>query len=334
VPPKARFTDITTNSGLVFHIGPAAKAGAASLGSGCAFIDYDADGDQDILLLDAEAGDGQGRIALHANDGAGRFRDVTPGSGLDADFNGMGVAVGDYDNDGYPDIFLTSIGQNRLFHNDALGRFRDVTKAAGVGGRSEQTTLSASWMDYDNDGLLDLFVCDHGTRASATLSANAQDAGPVLYHNEGGGKFRDVSISSGLTARRSGSFTMQCVAVAPVDLDDDGWLDLVVSNDAGPNLVFHNERNGKFTEIGTACGMAYDGAGNISHGRGIDVAWCRDDACLTVAIGAGESEMLKLFVRRSRRLQFTDQSVDEGIAPLTRKHSIFGVLFFDYDMDG
>jgi len=127
---------------------------------------------------------------------------------------------------------------------------------------------------------------------------------------------------------------MQCVAVAPVDLDDDGWLDLVVSNDAGPNLVFHNARNGKFTEIGTACGMAYDGAGNLSHGRGIDVAWCRDDACLTVAIGAGESEMLKLFVRRSRRLQFTDQSVDEGIAPLTRKHSIFGVLFFDYDMDG
>jgi hypothetical protein len=319
-PPKVKFTDVTSSAGLALVRGRADR-----VGSGCAFLDFDGDSDQDIVLVHAapagttDNSSANATPALFANDGSGKFADVTRGSGLDVSFGAIGVAAGDYDNDGFCDLFFTG-GGNRLFRGKGAGRFEDVTSEAGVGGRPNQRATSASWLDYNNDGFLDLFAGGSG------------DEGLSLYKNDGKGRFTNVSRASGL--RRHGRGVPLCLSVVAGDLDDDGWIDVIAANEGGPSLVFHNQRNGTFAEVGGACKLAYDAYGNPTHSRGIDLAWCDDDDSITVAIGGKPGDTLRLFVGRGQRFRFADETMREGIGSGTRHYSTFGVAFLDYDLDG
>lgn len=287
--PLARFTDITSQAGIHFiHENGAYgdKLLPETMGGGVAFFDFDNDGFQDLLFINSgywpghvPPGKTQPTMALYRNDGHGHFTDVTAGSGLDFSCYGMGVAIGDYDNDGLPDVFITAVGGNHLFHNQGGGKFVEVTATAGVAGAADGWSTSAAWIDYDNDGKLDLFVCNY-VRWSPELDRaapyelpnigrsygpprNFEGVFPYLYHNEGGGRFKDVSAAAGLQVRNSatGQPIAKSLAVAPVDVDNDGWIDLVVANDTVQNFLFHNEgRSGVhgFKEIGARSGIAYD----------------------------------------------------------------------------
>lgn len=360
-PPPVRFTDITEAAGITFtHVNGAAdeKLLPETMGSGCAFFDYDGDADQDLLLVNSgylrynpEDGRRFFALTLYQNDGRGKFRDVTVGSGLEATFYGMGTATADYDNDGRCDVFVTAVGQNHLFHNEGQGRFREVTAPAGVGGSSNQWATGCGWFDYDRDGLLDLFVCRYldwsreldktatnrigRIKHTYALPVNFDGAFPSLYRNEGNGKFRDVAASAGLHIKDAlGKPTAKSVALAPVDLDEDGWMDVMVVNDTVPNMVFRNERNGKFKEIGSACGLGYDAFGNVRRGMGVDTAWFGDDATLGIAVANCADEMNAFYVPKRGSLKFMDEGPTEGLGAHSRPHRKFGLLFIDYDLDG
>lgn len=362
-PPQVRFTDVTAAAGINFvHINGAAgeKLLPETMGGGCAFLDFDADGDQDMLLINSAfwtnrvptAASPMPTMKLFENDGTGKFKDVTRGSGLDVTFYGMGVAVGDYDNDGLPDVFISAVGGNHLFHNEGSGHFQDVTAVAGMNASDSQWSTSCAWFDFNNDGLLDLFVCNYVKWSrELDLAANNVVEGigraygppfkfegtyPLLYRNDGKGRFTEVSASAGLRVNdpRTGKPAAKSLGVAPVDLDGDGWIDLIVANDTVPNLVFHNQHNGTFKEIGAASGLAYDGFGNVRGAMGIDTAWFRDDASLGVAIANFANEMNGFYVAKPSTLQFTDEAPLEAIGPASRSLLKFGLFFFDYDLDG
>ena len=357
----AKFTDITSQAGVTFVHNNGAfgdKLLPETMGGGVAFFDFDNDGNQDLLFINSTywpehipAGKQPTPMALYRNDGHGHFTDVTANSGLDVSFYGMGVAIGDYDTDGLPDVFITGLHGNRLFHNDGNGKFRDVTPAAGVGGGGDDWSTSAAWVDYDNDGKLDLFVCNY-VRWSPQLDRSAsfelpqigraygpprkfQGTFPYLYHNEGNGVFRDVSAEAGIQIKdpATGLPMAKSLAVAPVDVDADGWIDLVVANDTVQNFLFHNEHNGKFKEIGARSGVAYDAYGLTRGATGIDSARFRNDDTLGIAIGNFANEMNALYVARDS-LVFADEAIKEGVGPASQKLLKFGLFFFDYDLDG
>ncbi|HYG36507.1 MAG TPA: VCBS repeat-containing protein, partial [Clostridia bacterium] len=322
--PLAKFTDVTASSGISFVHNNGAygeKLLPETMGGGVAFLDFDNDGHQDLLFVNSTywpwhkpEGMKPASMALYHNDGKGRFTDMTVGSGLDVSFYGMGVAVGDYDNDGLEDVFITGVGGNHLFHNEGNGKFAEVTAVAGVGGTASDWGSCAAWMDYDNDGKLDLFVgnyvkwsreidaevgykIDGRTRAYGQ-PMNFEGTFPYLYHNEGGGKFTDVKPRSGLQVKNAatGVPAAKTLGVAPVDLDSDGWIDLVVANDTVQNFVFHNQRDGTFKEIGAATGIAFDSYGNTRGAMGIDSARYRSDGKLALGIGNFANEMTALYV--------------------------------------
>ena len=360
--PSAKFTDITKASGITFVHNNGAygeKLLPETMGGGVAFFDFDNDGQQDLLFINSTywpnhlpAGKQPTTMALYHNDGKGRFTDVTAGSGLDASCYGMGVAVGDYDNDGLPDIFITGVGGNHLFHNEGQGKFREITQAAGVAGAPDGWSTSAAWLDYDNDGRLDLFVCNY-VRWSPEIDRAAnfelpklgraygpprkfQGSFPCLYHNEGSGRFRDVSAQAGIQIKdpATGLAMAKSLAVAPVDVDNDGWIDLVVANDTVQNFLFHNEHNGTFKEIGARSGVAYDAYGLTRGAMGIDSARFRNDDALGIAIGNFANEMNALYVAQRDSLLFADEATREGVGPASQKLLKFGLFFFDYDLDG
>jgi hypothetical protein len=361
--PLAKFTDITAEAGIKFRHRNGAhgdKLLPETMGGGVAFFDFDGDGDQDLLFVNSTDWpwidqDGKGpppTMALYGNDGKGHFDDVTAGSGLDTAFYGMGLAVGDYDNDGKPDLLITGIGGNHLFHNLGGGKFADVTAESGVAGSTSQWSTCAAWVDIDNDGRLDLFVgnyvkwskeidaevgykIDGKTRAYGQ-PMNFQGTFPQLYHNEGNGKFKDISATAGLQIKNkdTGVPVAKTLGVAPVDLDGDGWIDLVVANDTVQNFVFHNLKNGTFEEIGVSSGIAFDAFGNTRGAMGIDTGWYRNDGKLGVAIGNFANEMTALCVAGRDPLMFSDEAIPEGIGPASRLLLKFGVFFFDYDLDG
>jgi hypothetical protein len=264
----------------------------------------------------------------------------------------MGVAVGDYDNDGLADVFITGVGGNRLFRNEGQGKFRDATQAAGVGGESDSWGTGAAWIDYDNDGKLDLFVCNYvlwspelDRSASFELPQIGRAYGPprkfqgmfpYLYRNEGDGIFRDVSAAAGIQIKDPGTGLpmAKALAVSPVDVDNDGWIDLVVANDTVQNFLFHNNRNGTFKEIGARSGVAYDAYGLTRGAMGIDSARFRNDDTLGIAIGNFANEMNALYVAQRDSLLFADEAVKEGVGPASQKLLKFGLFFFDYDLDG
>jgi hypothetical protein len=360
--PHAPFTDITAQAGIRFvhHNGAAGeKLLPETMGGGVAFFDFDNDGDQDLLFVNGAfwpwdtrpAGQPQPTHALYRNDGSGRFTDITAGSGLDVSFFGMGVAVGDYDNDGHVDVFLTAVGENHLFRNLGDGKFADVSHAAGVAGVASQWSTCAAFVDVDNDGDLDLFVGNYvkwtraidfevgykidGVTRAYGQPMNFQGAFPYLYRNDGG-KFTDISAASGVQIKNpaTGVPVAKTLGVAPVDLDGDGWMDLVVANDTVQNFVFHNQRHGAFKEIGALAGIAFDSNGQARGAMGIDAARYRNDATLGVAIGNFANEMTALYASQKNPLLFTDEAIAEGIGPASRLLLKFGLFFFDYDLDG
>jgi enediyne biosynthesis protein E4 len=360
--PAAKFIDITREAGITFVHNNGAygeKLLPETMGSGVAFLDYDNDGHQDLLFVNSTwwpwhvpEGKPPTTMALYHNDGHGHFTDVTKGSGLDVSLYGMGVAIGDYDNDGLDDVFVTAVGGNHLFHNEGQGKFRDVTADTGVGGSTNDWSTTAAFFDYDNDGKLDLFVgnyvnwsreidaevgfkIDGRTRAYGQ-PMNFQGAFPRLYHNEGNGRFTDVSEQSGLKVKNpaTGVAASKTLGVAPVDIDRDGWIDLVVANDTVPNLVFMNQRNGTFREIGAQSGVAFDSYGNTRGAMGVDTGVYRNDGKLGIGIGNFANEMTALYVQQNSPLTFSDEAITEGVGPASRLLLKFGLFFFDYDLDG
>jgi hypothetical protein len=360
--PNVKFADVTAAAGIQFVHTTGAygdKLLPETMGGGVAFLDYDGDGKQDLLFINSTYWPGHApadakspTMALYHNDGNGHFTDVTAGSGLDVSFYGMGVAVGDYDNDGLPDVFITGVGGNHLFHNEGHGKFRDVTVESGVGGPSDGWSTGAAWIDYDNDGKLDLFVCNYvqwspeiDLKHSFNLPRVGRSYGPprnfagtypILYHNDGHGHFTDVSAKAGIQIKdpTTGLPMAKSLAVAPVDVDNDGWIDLVVANDTVPNFLFHNEHDGTFKEVGALSGIAYDAYGSVRGAMGIDSARFREDDTLGIAIGNFANEMNALYVAQHDSLVFADEAIKEGFGPPSQQLLKFGLFFFDYDLDG
>ncbi|WP_153558376.1 CRTAC1 family protein [Roseimaritima sediminicola] len=359
-PPRVPFEDITAAAGIDWRHNNGARGDKLlpeTMGGGCAFFDFDSDGDPDILLVNSTdwpwdtPSDRSQTAALYRNDN-GTFVDVTAGSGLDTPLYGMGAAVGDFDNDGHVDVFLTAVGTNRLFRNLGDGRFEDVTDTAGVGGDENRWSTSAGWFDYDNDGDLDLFVCNYvqwsreydqsqgfqlvgGGRAYGRPQ-NFEGTFPYLYRNDGGGRFTDVSAEAGIQIRNPATDVplAKSLGVVFCDFDNNGALDVVVANDTVQNLLLQNDGQGSFTEVGTLAGIAFDATGNARGAMGIDVGAIRDRKNLAVAIGNFSNEMTALYVTRDGEMNFYDEAVATGLGPSTRLLLTFGVAYLDYDLDG
>lgn len=360
--PNAKFTDVTEASGIRFvHVNGAygEKLLPETTGGGCVFFDYDNDQHPDILFVNSAywpwktpENTPAARMALYHNDGTGKFQDVTAGSGFEVSFYGMGSAVGDYDNDGLVDVFITAVGRNRLFRNQGQGQFEDVTDEAGVGGAPEEWSTSCAFIDYDNDGDLDLFVCNYVRWSYAIdLEVNYQLPGlgraygppmnfvgtfPYLYRNDGNGRFEDVSATSGIQIKKPGTTLpmAKSLGVAPVDIDGDGWIDLIVANDTVQNFAFHNQKDGTFKEVGAVKGLAYSNFGGVRGAMGIDSSRFQDDDNLAIAIGNFANEMTALYVNQHDPFVFTDEAIQQGIGTASKEMLTFGVFFFDYDLDG
>jgi enediyne biosynthesis protein E4 len=360
--PEARFRDITSGAGIRFVHNNGAygeKLLPETMGSGVAFFDFDNDGDQDLLFINstswpwrASADNVQATAGLYRNDGTGGFEDVTRGSGLDVSFYGTGVAVGDYDNDGLVDVFITALANNRLFHNEGQGHFRDVTAASGVQAHTNHWSTSAAWIDVDNDGDLDLFICNYvqwsreidlevdyrlvGIGRAYGPPMNFPGSFPVLYRNDGSGRFTDISERAGIQIRNpaTGVPMAKSMALAPVDVNGDNFIDLVVANDTVQNFLFTNQQNGSFHEIGARSGIAFDVYGQTRGAMGIDAARFRNDSALGIAIGNFANEPNALYVSQQDSVIFADEAITEGVGPASRLLLKFGLFFFDYDLDG
>jgi hypothetical protein len=360
--PQVPFTDITAAAGIGFvHENGAAgeKLLPETMGAGCGFVDVDADGDEDIVLVNGcrwpwdEAAQGDtSTAALYLNDGQGNFTNATEGSGLDVTFYGTGLAAGDIDGDGLTDLFITAVGPDRLFRNLGGGRFEDVTATAGVAGHEDDWGSSCGFFDFDRDGDLDLFVCSYVVwNREIDTSQNFQLIGggraygrpqnfggtfPTLYRNDGSGTFTDVSADSGIQVRNAATEVpvAKSLGVTFDDFDGDGWLDVVVSNDTVQNFLFRNRQDGTFEEVGRLAGIAFDIQGNARGAMGIDVACFRNDADRGIVIGNFANEMTALYVSRGAGVQFKDDAIANGLGPQTRLELTFGVLFADVDLDG
>ena len=342
-----RFVDVTGNAGLRFQHNSGAYGGKLlpeTLGSGCAFLDYDADGWQDILLVNSMDWPGHKRqrttMKLYRNNRNGTFTDVTQPAGLDVEMYGMGVAVGDYNNDGFPDIFISCVGQSRLFRNTGKGTFLDVTKASGLLGK-QGLSSSAIWFDYDRDGFLDLFVCNyvHWTAETDVFCSldgkNKSYCTPEayrgdtcwLYHNRGNGTFEDVTATSGIFDSSSKS-----LGVAMLDYVQDGWQDLLVANDTQPNKLYRNLHNGKFKDAAVEAGLAFSEDGKARAGMGVDVADYDNSGKPGIIITNFDNEMIGLY--RETGQAYDDVAMQTGLGAASRNTLGFGCVFFDADLDG
>jgi hypothetical protein len=356
--PGFRLTNVTAAAGIQFQHNSGAYGGKLlpeTLGSGCAFLDYDRDGWQDILLINGMDWPvhqkQQSTLKLYRNNRNGTFSDVTKAAGLDVELYGMGVAVGDYNNDGFPDIFITCVGQSRLFRNTGKGAFVDVTKASGLLGRQGFST-SALWFDYDRDGLLDLFVCNYvrwslehdvfcsldGTHKSYCTPEAYRGDTCWLFHNRGNGTFEDVTASSGIFDSSSKS-----LGVAMFDYDQDGWPDLLVANDTQPNKLYKNLRNGRFKDVGVEAGLAFSTEGKARAGMGVDTGDFENSGNTGVAITNFDNEMIGLYHSTSARSggagspgagTYDDIAMASGLGAASRSTLGFGCAFFDANLDG
>jgi enediyne biosynthesis protein E4 len=348
IAPGFRLVDVTSEAAIHFRHNAGAfgsKYLPETLGAGCAFLDYDGDGWLDILLVNGMDWPGHKRqrstMRLYRNNRNGTFSDVTERAGLAVEIYGMGVTVGDYDNDGFPDIYVTAVGQSRLFHNTGKGHFVDVTEKSGLGGRTGFST-SALWFDYDRDGLLDLVVCNYvkwspehdvfcsvdGTRKSYCTPEAYHGSTCWLFRNRGGGKFEDVTATSGIFDASSKS-----LGVAVLDFDGDGWLDLFIANDTQPNKLYRNQRNGDFEEVALHTGVAFSDDGKARAGMGVDVGDFDNSGRMSIAVTNFDNEMMALY-KPGRDGIFADAAVPAGIGAPSRDRLGFGCAFADFDLDG
>jgi enediyne biosynthesis protein E4 len=343
------FRDVTQQAGIRFVHNNGAfgkKYLPETLGPGVAFIDYDNDGWPDIFLVNGMDWPGHTRKRttpkLYHNNHDGTFTDVTHKAGLDAEeMYGMGVAVGDYDNDGYDDLFVTAYGQSRLFHNNGNGTFTDVTQKAGLGGVKEFST-GAAWVDYDKDGRLDLVVANYvqwtpetdlyctldGKTKSYCTPESYKGISVRLWHNRGDGTFEDVTKKAGLS-----DATSKTLGIAMLDYDGDGWPDLLFSNDTQPNKLYHNNGNGTFTEKAVLAGVAFSEDGVARAGMGVDAADYDRSGHPSLLITNFSNQMLSLYHNEGSGL-FVDEAPRSEIGRASLLTLGFGCFFFDYDLDG
>src|SRR6266704_4936948 len=315
------------------------------MGPGCAFIDYDNDGWPDIVLVNGENWPGHpgpaSTLKLYHNNHDGTFTDVTRQAGLAIPMFGLGVAVGDYDNDGYDDLFITALGQSHLFHNNGNGTFSDVTKAAGMWGPSEFST-SAAWVDYDRDGKLDLVVSNYvqwseqgdlyctldGAHKSYCTPESYKGTSARLWHNLGGGKFEDATQKAGFYDPTSKS-----LGVAILDYNGDGWPDILIANDTQPNKLYLNKKNGTFEERAVSAGIAFSEDGVARAGMGVDAADYDRSGSVSLIITNFANQMLSLYHNEGNGL-FVDEAPRSEVGRASLLTLGFGCFFFDYDLDG
>ncbi len=346
--PGTRFRDITQSAGIRFVHNTGAfgkKYLPETMGPGVAFIDYDGDGWQDIFLVNGM--DWPGHLRQHStpklyrNNHDGTFTDVTVRAGLAVELYGLGVAVGDYDNDGHDDLFVTALGQSHLFHNNGDGTFTDVTRSAGLWGPQEFST-SAAWVDYDRDGFLDLVVANYvqwspetdifctldGTTKSYCTPESYRGASPRLWHNRGNGTFEDVTRKAGLYDP-----TSKGLGVAILDYDQDGWPDILIANDTQPNKLYRNNGNGTFAEKGTLAGVAFSEEGVARAGMGVDAADYDRSGFPSIVVSNFSNQMLALYHNEGNGL-FVDEAPRSEVGRASLLTLGFGCFFFDYDLDG
>jgi enediyne biosynthesis protein E4 len=346
---QIHFRDVTTQSGIHFTHNNGAfgkKWLPETMGPGCAFIDYDNDGYPDILLVNGEDWPGHHHAGpttpkLYHNNRDGTFTDVTRKAGLDVPMFGLGVAVGDYDNDGFDDLFITALGQSHLFHNNGNGTFTDVTKTAGLLGPSEFST-SAAWVDYDRDGKLDLVVANYvrwteqtdlyctldGAHKSYCTPESYKGTSVRLWHNLGGGKFEDATQKAGL-----GDPTSKSLGIAILDYNADGWPDILIANDTQPNKLYLNKKDGTFEERGVTSGIAFSEDGVARAGMGVDAADYDRSGRPSVIISNFANQMVSLYHNEGSGL-FVDEAPQSEVGRATLVTLGFGCFFFDYDNDG
>jgi hypothetical protein len=354
-PQVAVFTDVTSELGLHFKYvasHTSRKYLIETMGSGVALFDYDNDGRLDIFVVNGaplsdptpkgtipQKTDSKDWNRLYHQKRDGTFEDVTEKAGLQGMGYGMGVAVGDYDNDGFEDLYVTAYGGNRLYHNNGDGTFTDVTEKAGVGGSGWST--SAAWVDLDGDGLLDLVVLRYlqwdfddtwcGERREGYRAYCHPDGyraiAPLVYHNDGNGHFTEISHKVGLAEPGKG------LGIALADYDRDGHLDIFVANDSMPEFLYHNKGDGTFEEVALRSGVAVDGEGHTYAGMGVDFADYNNDGLPDLVVTALASQMYALY-RNNGDGTFTYDSYPSGLGRMTMKHSGWGVRFLDYDNDG
>lgn len=344
-----QFAEITQSAGIRFvHTNGAfgKKYLPEALGPGCAFIDFDNDGYPDILLINGKGWPGHeapsgNAIRLYHNNHDGTFSDVTAKSGLALNAYGMGVAIGDYDNDGYDDIFVTAVGQSHLFHNNRNGTFSDVTRESGLSGINEFST-SAAWVDYDRDGKLDLIVGNYvdwspqkditctldGTHKSYCTPESYSGVPPRLWHNLGNGKFEDVTRKAGLYDTAS-----KTLGVTVLDANGDGWPDLLFANDTQPNKLFVNNGNGTFSERGVQAGIAFSEDGIARAGMGVDAGDYDHSGRPGIVISNFSNQMMSLYHNEGNGL-FVDEAPRSEIGHASLLTLGFSCFFFDYDLDG
>ena len=352
-PGGVRFTDVTAQAGITFkHVStPEKRYIVESMSGGVALIDYDNDGHLDIyfvnsLTVDLLRSKGKSRSALYRNRGDGTFADVTDKAGVGDVGWGMGAAVGDYDNDGFDDIYVTCVGPNRLLKNNGDGTFRDVTGRAGVG--DPRWSAGASFVDYDNDGRLDLFVSNYvsfdfnnlpefGRDKTCQFKGLAVQCGPrglpgdgdSLYHNNGDGTFTDVTKKAGVSDP-NGYYGMGVIAS---DFDEDGLADIFVANDSTPNFLYRNLGDGTFKDIAFVSGTALNENGSAQGCMGVTVADYDHDGRLDLFVTNFDDDYNTLY-RNDGRNSFTDASYAAKVAAVSFPYVGWGTKFFDYDNDG
>ncbi|HEY6263378.1 MAG TPA: CRTAC1 family protein [Candidatus Acidoferrum sp.] len=351
----AKFTDVTSALGINFEYEAShtsRKYLIETMGSGVALFDYDNDGRLDIFVVNgAPLSDPTPKGTIPQKTGSkywnrlyhqkrdGTFEDITEKSGLQGAGYGMGVAVGDYDNDGYEDLYVTAYGGNRLYHNNGDGTFTDVTEKAGVAGGGWST--SAAWVDLDGDGLLDLVVLRYlkwdfddiycGERREGYRSYCHPDSfravAPLVYHNDGNGHFTEIAQKSGLALPAKG------LGIALADYDRDGRIDLFIANDSMPEFLYHNKGDGTFEEVALQSGVAVDSEGHTYAGMGVDFADYDNDGWTDLVVTDLASQIYALY-RNNGDGTFNYESYPSGIGLMSMKHSGWGVRFLDYDNDG
>jgi hypothetical protein len=344
--PAVHFTEVSAPAGLKFthHNGSFGKKYLPeTMGSGTAFVDLDGDGWPEIILLNCKDWTPHGKhyySALYRNNRNGTFTDITAGSGLDVEMYAMGITVADYDNDGRPDVYITALGGDHLFHNEGSNRFRDVTASSGI--RNANFGTSAAWLDYDRDGKADLFVANYiqwtpatdlwcsmdGSTKSYCTPESSKGAPSRLFHNLGNGKFEEVGEKAGIADPTSKS-----LGVSVLDVDNDGWPDVFVANDTQPNKLYRNNRNGTFSEGGVAAGVAYGEDGVARGAMGVDVSDYDRSGHQHLLVGNFSNQMLGLYHNEGSGL-FVDEAPSSSVGRSSLLSLTFGVFFFDFDLDG